>query len=123
MPRGSKEKYTEEQKKKARHIEKGYEEKGMSEKKAEGIAWATINKQSGGGEKKGGSGQQKSSEEKKKSRQTSAKRAAASKKGVSRADSLELETKASLLKKARAQDISGRSTMNKGELIAALKKS
>ena len=122
MPRGSKEKYTTEQKKKARHIEEGYEQKGVPEKKAAAIAWATVNKQSGGGERKGGSGRKKSAEEKQQTRHISAKRAAASRKGVTRADSLEMETKASLLKKARAENISGRSAMNKSELIAALKK-
>lgn len=54
MTRGSKEKYTEPQKKKAEHIEKGYEKKGVPKKRAEQIAWATVNKQSGGGEKAGG---------------------------------------------------------------------
>lgn len=122
MPRGSKEKYTTAQKTKARHIEEGYEKKGVPEKRAEAIAWATVNKQSGGGERTGGSGNKKSATEKQQTRQISAKRAAASKKGVSRADSLEMETRESLLKKARAENISGRSAMNKSELIAALKK-
>lgn len=123
MSRGSKEKYTEAQKRKARHIEESYEEKGVPEEKAEAIAWATVNKQSGGGERSGGSGHEKPTTEKEKARKMSARRAAASRKGISRADSLELETKDSLLKQARARNISGRSSMNKSELIAALKKS
>ncbi len=57
MPQGSKSKYTEKQKRKAEHIEEGYEEKGVSKKTAEKRAWATVNKQDGGGKKKGGSGQ------------------------------------------------------------------
>ena len=35
MPRGSKAKYTEKQKRKAEHIAESYEEKGLSEKEAE----------------------------------------------------------------------------------------
>lgn len=49
MPRGSKAKYTAEQKRKAAHIEAGYEDKGVSKDEAEARAWATVNKQSGGG--------------------------------------------------------------------------
>ena len=55
MPRGSKSKYTSKQKRKASHIEEGYEKRGTSKKEAERRAWATVNKQEGGG-KKGGSG-------------------------------------------------------------------
>jgi plasmid stabilization system protein ParE len=120
MPRGSKEKYTEKQKRKAEHIEAGYEEKGVPEKEAEARAWATVNKQSGGGER-GGSGEDKSDEEKEKSRERSAKRAAASRKGVPREESLKMETKDELMKKARARNIPGRSSMGKQDLIEALK--
>ena len=60
MARGSKKKYTSKQKRKADHIEKSYEEKGVSKKEAESRAWATVNKQDGGGKKKGGSGHKKS---------------------------------------------------------------
>jgi plasmid stabilization system protein ParE len=58
MPRGSKEKYTDKQKRQAEHIEEGYEERGVSEDEAERRAWATVNKSSGGG-KKSGSGRGK----------------------------------------------------------------
>jgi hypothetical protein len=58
MPRGSKEKYTDKQKRRAEHIEEGYEERGVPEKEAERRAWATVNKESGGG-KKSGSGRGK----------------------------------------------------------------
>lgn len=54
-------KYTAKQERKADHIEDGYREKGMSKKKAEQIAWATVNKQDGGGKNPGGSGRKKSS--------------------------------------------------------------
>jgi len=58
MPRGDKGKYTDKQKRKAEHIEEGYEKKGVSKKEAESRAWATVNKESGGG-KKSGSGRGK----------------------------------------------------------------
>mgnify|MGYP000564782915 CR=1 FL=1 len=52
MPRGDKSAYTDKQKRKAKHIEEGYEEKGVSEKESKRRAWATVNKQDGGGAKK-----------------------------------------------------------------------
>jgi plasmid stabilization system protein ParE len=58
MPRGSKAAYTSKQKRKAEHIEEGYEDRGVSHKEAERRAWATVNKESGGG-KKSGSGRGK----------------------------------------------------------------
>ena len=58
MPRGDKSSYTDKQKRKAEHIEEGYEERGVPEKEAERRAWATVNKESGGG-KKSGSGRGK----------------------------------------------------------------
>jgi plasmid stabilization system protein ParE len=58
MARGSKSKYTNKQKRKAEHIEEGYEKRGTSKKEAERRAWATVNKSSGGG-KKSGSGRGK----------------------------------------------------------------
>lgn len=53
MPRGDKSSYTDKQKRKAEHIEEGYEKRGVSKKEAEGRAWATVNKESGGGKKSG----------------------------------------------------------------------
>ena len=58
MPRGDKSAYTDKQKRKAEHIEEGYEDRGVSKKEAERRAWATVNKESGGG-KKSGSGRGK----------------------------------------------------------------
>ena len=49
MPRGDKSKYTEKQKRKAEHIERGYEQQGVPEPEAEKRAWATVNKMDGGG--------------------------------------------------------------------------
>ena len=53
MPRGDKSKYSDKQKRKAEHIEEGYEKRGVDEKEAERRAWATVNKESGGGNKSG----------------------------------------------------------------------
>ena len=53
MPRGDKGSYTDKQKRKAEHIEEGYEDRGVSRKEAERRAWATVNKESGGGNKSG----------------------------------------------------------------------
>ncbi len=60
MARGSKKKYTSKQKRKAEHIEEGYEKRGVSKKTAEARAWATVNKSDKGG-KKSGSGRGKTS--------------------------------------------------------------
>ena len=51
MPRGDKSKYTGKQERKADHIAESYESRGVPEKEAERIAWATVNKESGGGKK------------------------------------------------------------------------
>ena len=56
MSQGDKTKYTDKQKRKAEHIEEGYEKRGVPVKEAESRAWATVNKQDGGGKKPGGSG-------------------------------------------------------------------
>ena len=56
MPRGDKDKYTDKQKRKAAHIEEGYEKHGVSEEEAERRAWATVNALHHGGEKPGGGG-------------------------------------------------------------------
>ncbi|WP_232495500.1 plasmid stabilization protein [Novosphingobium kaempferiae] len=53
MPRGDKSAYTDKQKRKAAHIEEGYEERGVPKKEAAARAWATVNKESGGGNKSG----------------------------------------------------------------------
>jgi hypothetical protein len=53
MPQGDKSSYTDKQKRKAQHIEEGYEKRGVPKQEAEGRAWATVNKESGGGNKSG----------------------------------------------------------------------
>lgn len=124
MPRGSKDKYTAEQKRKAQHIEDSYESKGVSKDEAEARAWATVNKQSGGGERAGGSGRKKPASAKSADRKESARRAVASREGLSRNSraSRDTQTVESLRKEARAKDIPGRSGMRKQELIEALRR-
>jgi plasmid stabilization system protein ParE len=53
MPRGDKSSYTDKQKRRAEHIEEGYEKRGTPKKVAESRAWATVNKGTGGGKKSG----------------------------------------------------------------------
>ncbi|PPC88668.1 MAG: plasmid stabilization protein [Methylocystis sp.] len=53
MPQGDKSAYTDKQKRKAEHIEEGYEKRGVPETEAERRAWATVNKDDGGGKKSG----------------------------------------------------------------------
>lgn len=88
MPRGDKSSYTGKQKRKAEHIEEGYEKRGVSKKKAESRAWATVNKESGGGNKSGsGRGKKDTHESSRKggrkggSSRSDADRSAAAKKG------------------------------------------
>ena len=88
MPRGDKSSYTDKQKRKAQHIEEGYEDRGVSRSEAERRAWATVNKESGGGKKSGsGRGKKESHESSRKggriggSGQSHEKRSAAARKG------------------------------------------
>jgi plasmid stabilization system protein ParE len=88
MPRGSKEAYTDKQKRQAEHIEEGYEKRGVPEKEAARRAWATVNKETGGGKKSGsGRGHAVSHASSRKGGRiggqamTSAQRSAAAKKG------------------------------------------
>jgi plasmid stabilization system protein ParE len=96
MPQGEKSAYTGKQKRKAEHIEEGYEDRGVSKDEAERRAWATVNKESGGGEKSGSgrgkeenhasskqggkAGGEASASRSKAARSTSAKKAAATRK-------------------------------------------
>lgn len=88
MPRGDKSSYTGKQKRKAEHIEEGYEKRGVGHAEAERRAWATVNKESGGGKKSGsGRGKKESHASSRKgghksgSSQSAEKRSAAAKKG------------------------------------------
>lgn len=120
MAIGSKTKYTEKQKRKAQHIEESYESKGVSPEKAAEIAWATVNKQSGGGERSG-SGKGVSIAEKTAARKDSARKAVATRRAKAKPNSLESHTKTELLSRARKLNITGRSSMNKPDLILALR--
>lgn len=53
MAQGSKDTYTDKQKRQAEHIAEGYQDRGASKKTAKARAWATVNKQTGGGNKSG----------------------------------------------------------------------
>ncbi len=79
MPRGSKTKYTDKQKRQAEHIEESYEKRGAPKGVAAKRAWQTVNKQTGGGEKNGG-GRKATPTAKKAARQESGQRAARSRK-------------------------------------------
>jgi plasmid stabilization system protein ParE len=88
MPRGDKSSYTDKQKRKAEHIEEGYEKRGVGKQEAERRAWATVNKESGGGNKSGsGRGKPESHASSRKggrkggSSQSTEKRSAAARKG------------------------------------------
>ncbi|WP_455824766.1 Rho termination factor N-terminal domain-containing protein [Pseudomonas graminis] len=121
MPRGDKDKYTDNQKRKAKHIEDSYEAKGVPKDEAASRDRGTVNKQSGGGERKGGSGQKTTEAKKAKARESSARQAAATRQGAPRTDlRLEDMSKNELMERARKHRIAGRSTMRKSELIEAL---
>lgn len=86
--RGDKRKYTDKQKRQAKHIAQGYRERGTSEKEAQRRAWATVNKETGGGNLSGsGRGHPDTHESARHggriggSRMNSAQRSAAAKKG------------------------------------------
>lgn len=73
MPQGDKSKYTDKQKRQARHIEVGYERRGISDKEAAARAWATVNAQDGGG-KQSGSGRRSKAGIKKRSTRMNSKK-------------------------------------------------
>ena len=81
MPRGDKSSYTDKQKRKAEHIEQGYEKRGVPKDEAEARGWATVNKESGGG-KKSGSGRGKA--ENRSSSRAGGRKAAASRSAADR---------------------------------------
>ena len=51
MSRGSKTSYSPKQRRQARHIEQGYQQRGLAPQKAAARAWATVNKLTGGAPK------------------------------------------------------------------------
>ncbi|MDQ6766102.1 MAG: plasmid stabilization protein [Verrucomicrobiota bacterium] len=85
MAQGDKSKYTSKQKRKAEHIEKGYEKRGVSKGEAEERAWRTVNAEDKGGKKPGGSGRGK--KRSKTASRKGAKKAAAKKKSSAKKSS------------------------------------
>ncbi|MGI8818254.1 MAG: plasmid stabilization protein [Gemmatimonadales bacterium] len=85
MPRGDKSAYTDRQKRKAEHIEEGYEKRGVSGGEAARRAWATVNKEEGGGKKSGSGRGKKSTKRSKSSRSAAAKKGAARRRSKSTA--------------------------------------
>ena len=83
MPRGDKSSYSSRQKRKAAHIEEGYERRGVSKKTAQKRAWATVNKQEGGGAKKRTT--RKSAAKKRPAKKTGARKTARKKSATKRA--------------------------------------
>lgn len=70
MPRGDKSSYSSRQKRKAAHIEKGYERRGVSKKTAQKRAWATVNKTEGGAKGKRKTARKKTARRKSATRKT-----------------------------------------------------
>lgn len=110
--RGDKHLYTAKQKRQADHIAQQYQVTGISKTEAQHRAWATVNQQSGGGERQGGSGRARSEADQQPARHESAQRT------VRRAS--EADTKTELLQRARTEQLPGRSSMTKQQLIHAL---
>ena len=81
MPRGDKSSYSDKQKRRAEHIEEGYEGRGVSKHEAERRAWATVNKESHGGEKSGSGRGKSESHEASRRGGSHAERSRAAKKG------------------------------------------
>jgi hypothetical protein len=79
MARGDKSSYSSRQKRKAAHIEKGYERRGVSKKTAQKRAWATVNKQEGGGARKKSSTRKKAASKKSGGRKTAHRKSSAKK--------------------------------------------
>ena len=93
MPRGSKEAYTDKQKRQAEHIEDSYKQRGLSNDTAEARAWATVNKESGGG-KKSGSGRKTAAKKSSSGRKTAAKKSSSGGKTASNKTSARKRTTA-----------------------------
>jgi hypothetical protein len=99
MPRGDKSSYSNKQKRKAEHIEDGYEKRGVGKGEAERRAWATVNKESGGGNKSGSGRGKKDTKVSSKRGGRSGGKAAASRPAVARKASAK---KAAATRKRRA---------------------
>jgi hypothetical protein len=80
MPRGEKSAYTTKQRRRARHIEEGYEKRGVSRKEAARRAWATEKANRAPSRKGGKKGGRAAASRPKAARSASARKAAATRK-------------------------------------------
>jgi plasmid stabilization system protein ParE len=110
MARGDKSKYTDKQKRKAEHIEEGYEKRGVSKEEAEKRAWATVNATHSGGEKPGGGGYGKpeNREPSRKGGKKGGKKSGGSKKSASKKGSAGRASKKGSSKKGSSKKSSSR---------------
>ncbi|WP_233080592.1 hypothetical protein [Rheinheimera soli] len=120
MAIGSENKYTKEQRRKAKYIEDSDEEAAVSHKKTEHIARTTKNKQSGADDLTN-EGTATSEWQKKTVRKDSAKNTVKNKHALAESTALEQQPIDALRKKARKKHISGSSSMTQLELIHALR--
>ncbi|MDF3127161.1 hypothetical protein [Rheinheimera sp. 1928-s] len=120
MAIGSENKYTKEQRRKAKYIEDSDEEAAVSHKKTEHIARTGKNKQSGADDLTN-EGTATSEWQKKTVRKDSAKNAVKNTHALAEPTALEQQPIDVLRKKARKKHISGSSSMTQLELIHALR--
>jgi hypothetical protein len=110
MARASKAAYTDKQKRQARHIEEGFEERGMSEKEAGKRAWKVVNKITHGGRKSGsGRGRAENNEPYKKGGERGGKAASRSAAARSAAAKKGAKTRAANKRKSAAGNRKGKS--------------
>lgn len=119
MAIGSKNKYTKEQRRKAKYIKDSGEEDAVSHKKTEHVTRTTKNKQFGADEITN-VGDATSEWAQKAVRKDAAKHAVKNKHALTEPTALELQPIEALRKKARKKHISGSSSMTQLELIQAL---
>jgi len=120
MAVGGKEKFTKDQRRKAKYLQERFDEKGVSHKKTAHIGWATAHTQAGGGELDG-AGTSAPEWEKAAARRDSTKNAVKTKQAQAEPHALEHQPIDVLRKKARRKHINGSSSMTQFELIHALR--
>ena len=122
MAVGGKDKYIKDQRRKAKYIQDSYEEKGVSQKKAEHLTSAMLYKHSGDSDLDG-SGVAIPEWEKAIARRDSNRNAVKAKQAQAEPNALEHQPMDALRKKARKKYISGSASMTQFELIHALRSS
>lgn len=125
MARGSKDAYTDKQKRQAKHIADGYQKRGTSKKEAKRRAWATVNEETGGGEKSGsGRGKKTVRSAAKKGGKTAGKKRAKKKSTAKKTSTKKKSTaKRSAKKTAAKKTTTKRSTKKKSAKKATAKRS